>query len=36
LSILTAAAAQKIPAQQAAIAAAKARIEAIGRIKLPY
>jgi leucine dehydrogenase len=36
LSILTASATQKIPAQQAAIAAAKARIEAIGRIKLPY
>ncbi len=36
LSILTAAEHQQIPAQEAAIQAAKARIEAIGRIKLAY
>ena len=36
LSILNASEQQNIPAQQAAIQAAKARIEAIGRIKLPF
>jgi len=36
LSILTTAEHQQIPAQEAAIQAAKARIEAIGKIKLPY
>lgn len=36
LSILTTADLQQIPAQEAAIQAAKARIEAIGKIKLPY
>jgi len=36
LSILTAAAQQQIPAQQAAIAAAKSRIESMGKVKLSY
>ena len=36
LSILNASEQQNIPAQQAAIEAAKARIEAIGRLKLPF
>lgn len=36
LSILNTSEKQHIPAQQAAIEAAKARIEAIGRIKLPF
>ncbi|MDP2043094.1 Glu/Leu/Phe/Val dehydrogenase family protein, partial [Algoriphagus sp.] len=36
LGILDKAEKEKIPAQQAAIEAAKARIEAIGRVKLPF
>ena len=36
LSILTTSENQQIPAQEAAIAAARARIEAIGKIKLPF
>lgn len=36
LSILDKSEKENIPAQQAAIEAAKARIEAIGRVKLPY
>lgn len=36
LSILNKAETEKIPAQQAAIEAAKARIEAMGKVKLPF
>lgn len=36
LSILNKAESENIPAQQAAIEAAKARIEAMGRVKLPF
>jgi leucine dehydrogenase len=36
LSILEKSEKETIPAQQAAIEAAKARIESIGRVKLPY
>jgi leucine dehydrogenase len=36
LTILDKSEKENIPAQQAAIEAAKARIEAIGRVKLPY
>ena len=36
LNILNKSEKEQIPAQQAAIAAAKERIEAIGRVKLPF